>query len=525
MLKKTHVFRTVSAVAVLLGMLLSISCQGPTGPSSGSSADPSAELSAEATTGQITDSMTTVADGTSNADTTALPVETDTAADETTTDAITEAPPSPETTSSQTEAPKPEPTTAPEVTSQPEITTRPEVTNNMQQPETPSVMNYADKKCMWISQFDLYRIYTSGLSQRSKSQFTKYIKNILSNVKDNGINTIIVQVRPYADSMYPSEVYPMSSYTVGDYGKEATYDPFRIIIDEAHALDLSVHAWINPMRAMLANEIFKIPTKYRIRSWYDDPATRGKYVVTVSNRLYLNPAYPEVRQLIIDGAKEILANYKVDGLHMDDYFYPTTDASFDSAAYSAYKKDGGKLSLADYRRDCLSQLVAGLYSAVKAADQDILFGISPAGNINTVYEKQFADVYRWCSEAGYLDYICPQVYFGLEHQTYDFKKVSNTFQSIIKLDSVELIIGMTLGKAKSGVDQYAGSGKNEWTEHKDVLVRCLEYTKSLPKCRGVAYFCYQYFYDPISGVSVHETKTERSAFVPLLKTISWQDKD
>lgn len=402
-----------------------------------------------------------------------------------------------------------------------EKTTQAEETKEMEQPISPSVLNYADKKCMWLSQFDLNKVYANGSSQRSKSQFTNYIKKILSNVKDNGINTIIVQVRPYADSMYPSEVYPMSSYVVGAYGGKADYDAFRIILDEAHALGLSVHAWINPMRAMLVSEVTKIPQKYRIRSWYDDPTTRGKYVVTVSNRLYLNPAYPEVRQLIIDGAAEILANYNVDGLHMDDYFYPTTEASFDSAAYSAYRKDGGKLSLADYRRDCLSRLVAGLYDTVKAAGADILFGISPAGNINTVYEKQYADVYRWCSEAGYLDYICPQVYFGLEHQTYDFKKVSNTFQSIIKLDSVELIIGMTLGKAKSGTDQYAGTGKNEWSEHKDILMRCLEYTESLPRCRGVAYFCYQYFYDPISGVSVKETQTERDAFVPLLKTISW----
>ena len=298
---------------------------------------------------------------------------------------------------------------------------------NVPDEPTTTVLNYADKKCMWLSQFDLNKVYANGGSQRSSAQFTGYIKKILANVKKDGINTIIVQVRPYADSMYPSDVYPMSSYVVGAYGKEASYDPYAIGIDEAHALGLSVHAWINPMRAMLVKEITKVPQKYRIRSWYDDTSTRGKYVVTVGDRFYLNPAYPEVRQLIIDGAAEILARYKVDGLHMDDYFYPTQDASFDSAAYSAYKKDGGKSSLADFRRDCLSKLVAGLYSTVKAADGSILFGISPAGNINTVYEKQYADVYRWCSEKGYLDYICPQVYFGLEHQTYDFKKVSKTF--------------------------------------------------------------------------------------------------
>lgn len=397
-----------------------------------------------------------------------------------------------------------------------------EETDDMYVPaQTSTVINYKNKKCMWLSQYDLNSVYTANGGQRNKIQFEKYIKKILANVKDVGINTIIVQVRPNADSMYPSEVYPLSKYVVGAYGNEASYDPFEITVNEAHELGLSVQAWINPMRAMTTSEITKIDGKYKIREWYDDKTTNGKYLVTVNKTVYLNPAYPEVRELIINGAREILAKYPVDGLHMDDYFYPTTDTSFDAAAYAEYKKTGGTSTLADFRRDVLSELVAGLYSATKAAGDDILFGISPAGNINTVYEKQYADVYRWCSAAGYLDYICPQVYFGLEHQTYDFKKVSATFSDIIKIDSVELIIGMTLGKAKSGEDKYAGSGKNEWREHDDILLRCLDHTKTLDKCRGVAYFCYQYFYDPLSGTEVKETKTERENFIPLLKTISW----
>ncbi len=401
-------------------------------------------------------------------------------------------------------------------------TDKAEETNNMStQTGTSNVINFKNKKCMWLSQYDLNSVYTANGGQRNQTQFEKYIKKILANVKDQGINTIIVQVRPNADSMYPSDVYPMSKYVVGAYGKEATYDPFEFIINEAHELGLSVQAWINPMRAMTTSEITKVDGRYKIRAWYDDKSLNGKFLVTVNKTVYLNPAYPEVRELIIDGAREILARYPVDGLHMDDYFYPTTEASFDSAAYAEYKKGGGKSSLADFRRDVLSELVAGLYSATKAAGSDILFGISPAGNINTVYEKQYADVYRWCSEAGYLDYICPQVYFGLEHQTYDFKKVSKTFENIIKLDSVELIIGMTLGKAKSGEDKYAGSGKNEWREHDDILLRCLDHTQTLERCRGVAYFCYQYFFDPLSGVEVRETKTERDNFIPLLKTITW----
>ena len=349
----------------------------------------------------------------------------------------------------------------------------------------------------------------------TEDAFRAGVVQLLDNCTGLGLNTVLAQVRPFGDALYRSSLFPWSHLCTGVQGQDPGFDPLDVLLQEAHTRGISVEAWVNP---------------YRLRSSAAMPPnladgnlanTHPEWVCTVDEGLYLNPAEPAAADYVVQGVAELVQNYAVDGIHFDDYFYPTTEASFDSAAYSAYRKDGGKLSLADYRRDCLSKLVAGLYDTVKAAGADILFGISPAGNINTVYEKQYADVYRWCSEAGYLDYICPQVYFGLEHQTYDFKKVSNTFQSIIKLDSVELIIGMTLGKAKSGTDQYAGTGKNEWSEHKDILMRCLEYTESLPRCRGVAYFCYQYFYDPISGVSVKETQTERNAFVPLLKTISW----
>ena len=420
---------------------------------------------------------------------------------------------------SQTDTEEPQ-TTTEVVTTEAVTTAEPVIAEKYQ------VLNYSDFKALWLSQYDLANVYCTGSSQRSKQSFTTYIKKILSNTKELGINTVIVQVRPFADSMYPSEYYPMSSMVVGSYGKDATYDAFAIIIEEAHALGLSVQAWINPMRAMLDSEIVKVNDKYLIKQWHSDSATRGKYVVKVSNRWYLNVAYEPVRQLIIDGAREIVENYDVDGLHMDDYFYPTTESSFDAAAYSDYIRGGGRKALADWRREQLNVLVSGLWSMVKQHDSDILFGISPAGNFNTVYNNQYADIYTWCANEGYIDYICPQVYFGFEHGSCDFVKVSTTYQSMIKTDKVKLIIGMTLGKALNGSkgteDQYAGSGKREWIENKDILLRGLEYTKKLPKCTGVAYFCYQYFYDPISGTAVSGTKTERDNFLPVLKDISWQ---
>ena len=388
------------------------------------------------------------------------------------------------------------------------------------EPTVPLVTNYEDVKAIWLSQYDLWDVYLDGGHQRNREDFTERMAAILTNIRDMGFNTVFLQVRPNGDSMYPSRYYPMSKYVVGTYGAVAEYDPVLVIVELAKARELSIHAWINPMRCMKTEELEQVGSEFVIRQWYENPEKKGSYLVQWGNYWYLNPAYAEVRQLIADGAAELLARYDFDGLHMDDYFYPTTEAAFDQAAYKAA---GEGRSLETFRRDNLNTLVAQLYAVTKNAGEEKLYGISPAGNIQTVYNSHYADVYTWCSAAGYVDYICPQVYFGLEHQTYDFITVCNTWQQIIGEESVDLIIGMTMEKAFSQEDKYAGSGKEEWKQNQDVLKRCLQYTMELSGCRGVSLFSYQHFYDPASGEAVQKTEAERNNFLPLLQKITWKD--
>ena len=413
--------------------------------------------------------------------------------------------------------------TAPEQTAGSDTETVTETAAETEPPEEEvKYVNHADMKAMWISQFDMANVYVKNGKQRSEAEFTKLLKRILDNVARNHYNTIIFQVRPYADSMYPSDVCPPCYIASGGYGTELEYDPFEILIKEAHERGFSVQAWINPMRAMLVKEIKLVSDRYTIKQWYDDSRLRSLYLPVVSDRVYLNIGEPEVRDLIVRGAEELLQRYDVDGLHMDDYFYPTTDTSFDAKTFSNFRDGGGKGDLAKFRRESLSALIHSLYEAVKASGEGRIFGISPAGNMQTVINSHYADVRTWCRDDGYLDYICPQVYFGFEHATVPFDQTCEKWQSIIKNDNVSLIIGMSLGKAKSGIDNYAGKGKNEWSEHKDILLRCLQFTQTLEKCRGVAYFCYQYFYDPAGGAEERATKAERDNFVPYLETITWR---
>ncbi len=453
-------------------------------------------------------------DPTQNTGGTNLPTEPSQATEETTQTPSANTEP---TTDAPTETPTEKPTEPP--TEKPTEPPAEKPTEPAQVPEPSRPVE--DMKAMWLSQYDLTEIYLNGGSQRDQADFTARMGQVLDNVASQGFNTVILQVRPNADSMYPSRYFPMSAYVVGKTGGQAKYDPVAIAVRLAHERGLEIHAWINPMRGMTDAEIKQISSQYPMRKWYDDPQTRGTYIVNVSGRWYLNPAYAPVRELILAGAGELLDNYDFDGLHMDDYFYPTTDASFDGAAFSEYQAAGGKMSLAEFRRDNLNKLVYQLHSLTRESGSGRIFGISPAGNVDTVYNQQYADIYRWCAQDGYIDYICPQVYFGLEHGSYGFVKVCRQYQDMIKTDSVALVVGMTFGKAFTQEDKWAGSGKNEWKDNKDVLARSLQATRELPKCRGVAVFCYQYFFDPVSGKEIAETRQERENFVPVLREIHW----
>ena len=455
------------------------------------------------------------------------PATSDTAKPVTTAPPVTSAPIAAATTTVKPVTTVPMTTTTPPVTTpaQPEtslpITTAPPPTETDCDRE---VLQHSDIKAMWLSQYDMTPIYTMDGVQRDRESYTALVRSMLDNLTSMGFNTIFLQVRPNADSMYPSDYYPMSKYVVGGYGTDAAYDPVAILVEEAHARGLSIHGWINPLRCMTVTEIASVDGRYPIRKWYDDKSLHGRYIVEYNGYYYLNPAYEEVRRLIADGVAELLDQYAFDGLHMDDYFYPTTDPSFDAEAYADYRREGGREELADFRRSRIDLLVRLLYGTVKAECDDLLYGISPACNLKTVYNVQYADLYNWCANDGYIDYICPQVYTGFAHDSLDFISICNTFNEMIGTDSVRLLIGMSLGKAYQGYDNWAGSGKYEWRDHKDILLRSLDYTDTLEHCIGVSVFCYQYFYDPLTGVAVQETAEEVANLLPLLKEISWKEE-
>lgn len=258
--------------------------------------------------------------------------------------------------------------------------------------ETSHKLNYTVQKAIWISYIDLADMLTGKSAEEFRVNFSQACENALSI----GCNTLYVHVRPFGDAIYDSELYPASRYITGVAGERSDFDPLDIMIQTAHDKGLSFHAWINPLRCENEECFQNYDDSFLLKKWYDEG---DGYLEQVDgdSHLWLDPAYDEVRQLIAEGAAELAENYDIDGLHFDDYFYPTTAENFDAQCFAAQTEFD---DLAKWRLNNISLMVGEIYSAVKAVDKDILVGVSPQGNMENNYEYMYADVKKWCSEEG-----------------------------------------------------------------------------------------------------------------------------
>lgn len=346
-------------------------------------------------------------------------------------------------------------------------------------------------KACWITYFELEK-FTSDCE--NAEEFEEQIKTAFKKIKDIGLNTITVQVRPCADAFYKSNYFPSSKYCFGIQGSEMPYDPFEIIIETAHKLNLRVEAWINPYRVSQNDKIEDLSPDNIAVQWLNDEDKSSN--VYVKDKIYFNPAAGEVTELIVNGVKEIVQNYNIEAIHFDDYFYPGIDDEIDEKEYTEYVENGGESSRDDFRRDCVSDMVKQVYSAIKEINSEVLFGISPQSNIKTNYNKLYADVEKWVSEEGYVDYICPQVYFGFHNQVQPFTKTVKQWCEITK--SCKLYIGLPLYKAGSE-DEFASSSKdyakNEFIDNSDIISRQISYIYQLDEISGFNIYSYSYLVD------------------------------
>lgn len=244
---------------------------------------------------------------------------------------------------------------------------------------------------------------------------------LLDLAASTGLNAVVLQVRTECDAFYKSNIEPWSYFLTGNQGSGPSdgYDPLAFAIAEAHKRGIELHAWFNPFRAS-ATEKSNKSAKHITR-------THSSLMLATSGMKWGNPSSPVIRQRAIDVMVDVARRYDVDGIHIDDYFYPypkgNRDSFDDSASFRAYKAKGGKLGLKDWRRDNVNSFVQSAYSAIKSTRVAADFGISPfgiwqpgvppsiKGGLNA-YDDICADSRLWLNQ-GWLDYMSPQLYWRI----------------------------------------------------------------------------------------------------------------
>ena len=340
-------------------------------------------------------------------------------------------------------------------------------------------------RAMWISFLEFQSVDFS-----TEEAFRNEMGTVMQNCADLGLNTVIVQVRPYGDALYPSELFPWSDLCTGTQGQAPGFDPLAVLLEEAHARDLRFEAWINPYRIRLHG---KLPGGELAQN---NPAmVHPDWAETVGEGLYLNPALPEVQQYIVDGVTEILERYQVDGIHFDDYFYPTTEPEFDAEEYAAL---GGGLSLEEWRRGNVDALMSAVYDAAKAHDPAVTFGVSPQGNPDNNYSMQYSDVARWMAEGGFVDYVMPQIYWGYGYtlksgsDRFAFENITAEWAALPRSPSVALYYGLGAFRIGDG-DGCDAPGHNDQWNAGDNLSRMVSDLRVMD-ADGYALFRYDFLY-------------------------------
>ncbi|MCH5272137.1 MAG: family 10 glycosylhydrolase [Lachnospiraceae bacterium] len=348
-------------------------------------------------------------------------------------------------------------------------------------------------RAVWITYLEFK---TTGYT---KKEFQAEIETMFNEISAMNMNAVVVHVRPFSDAMYSSSYFPWSRYISGTQGKNPGFDPLEIMVEEAHARGLEIHAWLNPYRITSSSTDVNDLSKDNPARIYrtDSNKNNDRNVLTYDGKLYYNPASKEVQTLIINGIREIVENYDVDGIHFDDYFYPTLGknftSNFDAPEYETYKKEQiakGKsyLSIADWRRENVNSLVRGVYAAVKEINPDAVFGISPGGFMDALKadDKYYVDFETWLGHDGYIDYLCPQLYWSNDHTVYPYNNILKRFIDAAVNPDVKLYVGIAAYKA--GIKTEG----NAWYQDANVLRNMIQYARNTKQVDGFILYSYRY---------------------------------
>jgi uncharacterized lipoprotein YddW (UPF0748 family) len=343
---------------------------------------------------------------------------------------------------------------------------------------------------------------------------------IFDDHKKTGINAIIFQIRPAADSFYGSGRELWSRYLNGVQGKAPSpyYDPLEFAISEAHKRGMELHAWFNPYRATV-NLIDSHTNPKHITK------QKPQWFFTYGGKKLFNPGLPEVRDYIVQVVMDVVKNYDIDGVHFDDYFYPYPEANQtirDADTY--YKYGSGFKNIGDWRRNNVDTLIHVLSDSIRAAKKHVKFGISPFGiwrNLNQDpegsesngfdgYSKLYANARKWVQE-GWIDYINPQIYFPFGYKVAPYDKLvdwwsNNTFGK-------HLYVGQAVYRSMEN--------RPGWSDRRQIPDQ-IRYLRSNPRAQGSVFFSSKSVTSNMAGVK-DSLRNDFYRFPALQPTMLWLD--
>ena len=374
-----------------------------------------------------------------------------------------------------------------------------------------------EQRGIWFSYLEWAKFHNG----KNEQEWTNTIANeIIPNLKSLKINNIYIHAVAHSDSFYPSNLLPAAKEVVKEYGKDLTYDPFKVFLIKLKENNIKVHAWVNPLRGMRDENFSKIPDSknYFTKSSFIKQNKSDYYMKDNVGMYWFNPGNPEVLEHIKRVTEEIIDKYpEIEGIHIDDYFYPSVlheNKALETDISYFQKTQPKEMDIHNWRRGNITALVKKMYDV--CCSKNKIFGVSPIGNIGNNFNVMYFDTEEILRN-GYLHYIIPQIFYGFENGTLSFVDCATKWKDLmLKYNKINFYVGLAAYKCGIEKDFWAGAaGAQEWKNHGDVLKRQIETLRN-NGFSGFVFFSYESFFAPKPELAQKITE-ERNNFMPLLQ--------
>jgi uncharacterized lipoprotein YddW (UPF0748 family) len=350
-------------------------------------------------------------------------------------------------------------------------------------------------RAVWVASVDNIDWPSKTAKGNVELQKKEFI-DLLDMHKKNGMNAVIVQVRPAADALYPSQYEPWSEWLTGKQGRPPVpyYNPLQFMIDETHKRGMEFHAWCNPYRAEFKIGV-TITSPSHITKMHPD------WFLVYGDKRYFDPGNKEAQQFVNTLIGDIVRNYAVDAIHFDDYFYPYRITGLEFPDSVSYKKYNNGLNKETWRRSNVDSIIAMLGNTIKNIKPVCKFGISPfgvwrnkdkdpdgsdtkAGQTN--YDDLYADILLWLKK-GWIDYVAPQLYWEFGHKAAPYEVLVDWWNN------------HTYGRhCYIGLGIYRAGSNDAWKD-KTMLPKQIELLRSKPNISGMIFFSSKSFNNNPNG--------------------------